>query len=485
MTVNKKLYLSFWAPFLLCLFWVFAFSFMLFHSKFLKKEDDFLKQTVKLNSFLILKQLNKKLEFLDNNIQQIKKEEKAPFQSPFSKLIVFHQNEIEKVYLADPAYSKKTQSTDPLELISNSDLNTIQTHKLKYQFKKINKNNKSQFLFIKKKAKDRLEIAVFKANSSFFKLPYLKDNNNAFVAVNNKNNIIFYNTQMKKSRIKKLIESFLKTKTPTYITVNNKKQSKKEIYYLQKWESANLYLISQSHSAVSNFMFLKLSKSRGILTLIFILFFFSLLVYWFQFSYIISAYNFLKFSIISFCETRQFPFSQSKNPLLYFYNNRLELLNKQETTFEQKDEVKGKTFQCIIKDELKKLKSQYPNMEIKEDFNSNVKVFGFERFLRTLIHELLLNALEAMGAMEKQPIDLSIEEKENHIVFSVRDYGTTKVSAEKAFQIYYSTKSQLGVGLNLAQSIVQANGGKIKLKSLEKGGVKVTVHLPLKCFLKQ
>ncbi|MDE0092032.1 MAG: hypothetical protein OXN83_01955, partial [Oligoflexia bacterium] len=196
---------------------------------------------------------------------------------------------------------------------------------------------------------------------------------------------------------------FLKTDSPKHIILTNKKTAEKTLYYLQKWGKTNLYLISRASRKASlyDFVFSDSSKSILALTLVFVLFALSLLACWRQFFVMASSYKFLKSAFIFFSEYKYFPSPQSKNPLLYFYNNRYALLNKKEQLEKEKDKAKTKSFQKIIEEELEKLKSQYPNIITQENFSSNVKVFGFERFLRTIIHELLLNALESMGAMKK------------------------------------------------------------------------------------
>ena len=79
---------------------------------------------------------------------------------------------------------------------------------------------------------------------------------------------------------------------------------------------------------------------------------------------------------------------------------------------------------------------------------------------------------------------MSLKGDEKNLIFSVRDYGAgvQDKNRKKLFRVYYSGKSQLGVGLTLIQSIIQANEGSIDLSSPKGGGLKVDVSLPLKCF---
>ena len=486
--MNSKPYLRFWLSFTFCILCVFAFAFSLSKLNSLKTEKNSLKQVIKLDSLLLLSRLDEKLDFLIDRMEQIKLKGVLLPNSPFSKLITLHKNQIESFYLESPSEIKEINLAQ-LQKIIDSNLSLITSAKKdEIQFKKIKENNKSHFILIRSIAKDKQEIAFFKRNTRFFKLSQSKEKGIQFVTVTKNNNIFFYDTKIKKLRRAQLLESLLKASSDTskYMAVKNKKKSDTELYYLRKWKKTNLYLISQlkKSALISKSVFFEKLKYKWTLILTFVLFCVSAFAFWFYLSSLVSAYNFLKSVVISFSENGKFPLSPPKNPLLYFYNNRNTLLAKKEQISELTDKPENESFQSLIKKEVKSLKSRWPNMTVKEDFHSNVKAFGSNRFLKVLIHELLLNALESMGAMEKQEIKLTLTEEKNNLVFSIRDYGEGAPDIKKAFKMYHSTKSQLGVGLNLVQSLVKANGGKIELQSLKEGGAQATVHLPLKCFLK-
>ena len=484
----SKFYLRCWLSFAFCLVCVFIFAFALSQSSSLKKEKDFSKQALKLDSLLYLNQLNKQLEFLIDNMNQIKQEGVIPSQSPLFALFLIHQRKIETAYLESSSNSESKELAELSKVIETNQLYINSADKPKTQFKKVKDDSKNYTILIRAISTDKQEIAFFKNNSPIFKMPYLKNKDSYFVTADHKNNIIFYNAKIKKSSRVQLLDRFLKTSSSKYITIRNKKKSDTDLYYLQKWRKTNLYLISQlkNSNRISKSAFFERGGRSWILALtFFVLFCLSLYLFWMELSFLVSAYSFLQSAVISFSKIGSFPLSQSKNPLLYFYNNRHSLLNKKQLSEKLKSETEEKTFQSVVREELEKLKPRYPNMTVHKNFKSNVKVFGFERFLRTVIQELLLNGLESMGAMEKQKIDLTILEEESNLVFSVRDYGVGLLDIEKAFQMYYSEKSQLGVGLNLIQSIVKAHGGKIELLSCKDNGMKAVVHLPLDCFLKQ
>ena len=470
---------------------------------------------IKINSLLLLSQFNEKLSFLKSHIEQTKQTGSILPKSPFSKLILLHQNQIEKIYdirsekpdelslqkeainsdSSDRAsrkqskiqFQKRKELKGQLkEIIDSLPLNQVSRDKI--YFTKIKENNKSYLVGIHRFNKDWKSAVFFKNNSDFFKFDPSKDTDIYFTTVTANNYMAFHNKILKKKRRSQLLESLLKTSSDSskYITIKNKKTSDIDFYYLSQWEKTNLYLISQfKNSVFISSVFSAKMKYTWVLVLTFVLFCLSLFAFWLNLSSLISAYAFLKSAVISFSNNRLFPLSQSKNPLLYFYNNRSAILNKKEPLAEEQDKPEDTTFQGLIKSEINQLKSRYPNLVVTEDFHSNVKIFGIKKFLKTVIHELLLNALESMGAKEKQQILITLKEENNNMVFSIRDYGSGLPDTKKAFQMYYSTKSQLGVGLNLVQSIVSANGGKAELTSLKEGGAKATVSLPLKVFLTQ
>ena len=509
-------YLKLWLSFALCLLCAFTFSFSLSQLDSLKTQKKLLKRSFKLNEALLLNELNKKLNFLKLHIEQIKQKELIPADSPLTQLIILHQNQIEKIYSnslektekqkqlkshkknkALTASKKTNIQTSPKteeslsqlkKIITDIPLEKILKDKAQISFIKIKQQDKNQLIGLRLLDNNKKELLFFKKNNSFFKIAP-SNTNIYFTAVSNQNLVTFYNKMIKKSQRAQILKALTKkdTKSSKYISIKSKRSSFTNFYYLSKWSPANLYLIIQSKNSafISKSIFSKQTKYIWISSLATVLFFLSLFIFWLRLSSLFSAYSFLKSAVISVSNKESFPLSQSKNPLLYFYNNRTALLNKTEDTKDIKSESKNQTFQDLIKKELELLKSSYPNKEVNEDYQSNVKLFGTERFLKTVIHELLLNALESMGAMKTQKIDLSLKEDKNNIVFSVRDYGTGIPEPKKAFQMYYSTKSQLGVGLNLVQSIIEANGGKIKLQPQEDKGVKAVVSFPLKIFLKQ
>lgn len=91
---------------------------------------------------------------------------------------------------------------------------------------------------------------------------------------------------------------------------------------------------------------------------------------------------------------------------------------------------------------------------------------GLPMLLSQAIACLIQNALEAQP---QQPIvDISSALAQEHIVISIRDYGPGLDDDQlaKVFQPFYSTKTERnGLGLSIAQDIVQQHGGQLRLQS--------------------
>ena len=521
--MNSKFGLAFFISVLVCLLMAFSAGFLLAKFRETRLEETLLKKSVKLDSVFLLKQLDKKKNFLIQSAKQIRDQKNLSPPSPFFALVVFHQSQVKDIYVADeippgimssqnespPAVKK--QNKEVLSSLSERKNTIIELSKIVsspivsegFQFKILENGEEKQPLvfFIRVFSKNKRYIAFLKDNKDFFKLssPSPENNNRgqrALFVVNQKGRIFFHNKSSKvfkklskKSPIWKSLEEMADNQIPRGRYLKSRKTAgDKEMYYLQKWKgSGDTIFVSKTVFSPAFFLSEDYYLASGILCfVIFALFF---VLFWFKFSSLVSAYKFLKLAFVSFGRTGLFPPSDSsKNPFLYFYNNRRLFFNQRqsENQDDKTEESISLNFQEIIRQEVERLKFKYPRLAVHESYDFDVKVFRFEKFLRSIVRELLFNALEAMGSLKEPKLETSAKEEGDHFVFSVRDYGTGILNGDykKPFRMYYSTKSQLGAGLNLIQNIVQANEGSIEMSSPDGGGLKVCIRLPLKCFLK-
>ena len=288
--------------------------------------------------------------------------------------------------------------------------------------------------------------------------------------------------------LKKSLERNRSIKSEWFVKMNRKNNKDSILFYIKEWNSSNLFLITKRN--IKNPVLFQSKASWlwfGVCGL-FALFIFSLL--FLIIHPLFFAYESLKSVFIYLGKTGTIPswLDYSKNSFLYFYKNWSFLVCKRRNRSEQEDfnPVTNKTFQDVAEEEILKLKEKFPHISIKWNIKSDIKLWGFSYFMKRILHELFLNSLESMGGSKNPELIVSAWEKEDQFIFSIQDKGCGLLDEdlEKIFKLYYSTKSQLGVGLNIVQSLVSSNSGKVELYPLLKGkGSEVKVSLPLKCFL--
>jgi C4-dicarboxylate-specific signal transduction histidine kinase len=86
--------------------------------------------------------------------------------------------------------------------------------------------------------------------------------------------------------------------------------------------------------------------------------------------------------------------------------------------------------------------------------------------LQQVLLNLIVNAIEAMSAVNNRPRQLTIVSAQDTggAVVEVRDSGTglDRAHAERVFDAFYTTKAEgLGIGLSISRSIVEAHGGRL------------------------
>jgi PAS domain S-box-containing protein len=87
--------------------------------------------------------------------------------------------------------------------------------------------------------------------------------------------------------------------------------------------------------------------------------------------------------------------------------------------------------------------------------------------LQQVLLNLILNAVEAMYAVEAEARELSISAEQsqaNHVLVAVRDSGPgiDPANLDRVFKAFYTTKSSgAGMGLSICRSIIDAHGGRL------------------------
>jgi PAS domain S-box-containing protein len=104
--------------------------------------------------------------------------------------------------------------------------------------------------------------------------------------------------------------------------------------------------------------------------------------------------------------------------------------------------------------------------------------------LQQVILNLVLNAVEAMGAVEAGPRELLISTEQtqaNGALVAVRDSGPgiDPEHVERVFEAFYTTKtSGVGMGLSICRSIIDAHGGRLWAEANEPQGAVFQFTLP-------
>ncbi|MDP8299574.1 MAG: transporter substrate-binding domain-containing protein [Candidatus Tantalella remota] len=111
----------------------------------------------------------------------------------------------------------------------------------------------------------------------------------------------------------------------------------------------------------------------------------------------------------------------------------------------------------------------------------NLRIFMDFHQLYSVIRNLALNAIQAMG--DEGKLTLDVFSSDNNMMVNVRICDTGPGIAESAknkiFNLFYSTKiTGTGLGLPISKSIIEANDGRLYLDTTSKEGTCFVIQLP-------
>ena len=155
-------------------------------------------------------------------------------------------------------------------------------------------------------------------------------------------------------------------------------------------------------------------------------------------------------------------------------------LSEADSVFFTVDEL-VKRVDILMKHELKNA-IIYLNIGVKTDENLTLK--GDINSLVQVINNMISNSIQAYNGKPEQKIDLIIENHDNNLVISIRDYasGLPKKVQDKLFKEMITTKGKNGTGLGLymSYSTIKAHfNGDIKFETHEGKGTTFYIILPL------
>jgi two-component system phosphate regulon sensor histidine kinase PhoR len=110
------------------------------------------------------------------------------------------------------------------------------------------------------------------------------------------------------------------------------------------------------------------------------------------------------------------------------------------------------------------------------------EIFYSRRKLRSIVYNLINNAIKFMPAERKPEIIIKTQREKNYIVITVKDngIGIDKTKQDAVFSKYFRVENAIegsGIGLYLVKEIVNNSGGKISLKSQPGKGSEFKVYL--------
>lgn len=140
-----------------------------------------------------------------------------------------------------------------------------------------------------------------------------------------------------------------------------------------------------------------------------------------------------------------------------------------------------KRVNILMKHELKHA-IVYLNISLKA--NEHTVIHGDVNSLVQVINNMISNSIQSYNGKPEQTIDLIVEENENQLIISVRDYGTgiPKKVKDKLFKEMITTKGKNGTGLGLymSYSTIRAHfNGNMTVESEEGKGCTFSIILPV------
>ncbi len=135
----------------------------------------------------------------------------------------------------------------------------------------------------------------------------------------------------------------------------------------------------------------------------------------------------------------------------------------------------------IVKEVVEKLAPTFGEVKVESEYARIPKVKADADEIRKVVHNLLLNASEALAGTGS--VQLSTKADDHRVVLSVSDngHGMSREFVEKSlFKPFKTTKKKgLGIGLYQCKAIVEAHGGWIDVESAPGKGTTFFVCLPL------
>ena len=132
----------------------------------------------------------------------------------------------------------------------------------------------------------------------------------------------------------------------------------------------------------------------------------------------------------------------------------------------------------VVASSITRFRKRFPGVEVKVKVPDDVVMVMMDAML---IEQVIINILQnaQIHAHSKKPLELTVEEKEEDVLFHVKDYGDgideNRLDTIFDGESYTSKESNndsykgMGIGLSICKTIVFAHGGTISAKNHEEG----------------
>jgi len=131
--------------------------------------------------------------------------------------------------------------------------------------------------------------------------------------------------------------------------------------------------------------------------------------------------------------------------------------------------------------ELISFQGRLKKVEVIRNYKGSPVVHGSEGALKQVFLSIIMNALDAMEDKGRIILETGTENREAFIKISDNGPGISPEDAGKIFDPFFTTKSEkggIGLGLSIANKIINDNDGKILFVTEREKGTTFTITLP-------
>ena len=144
-------------------------------------------------------------------------------------------------------------------------------------------------------------------------------------------------------------------------------------------------------------------------------------------------------------------------------------------------------YTCFMWETRERKRIEEKNIQFTIDIQQSVLVYGDMEIFKIVIRNCLDNAIKFTPEGGNILISVTVENDEFTVFIKDSGIGISEKVLKSIFEIQTnkaqkdtSGRKSSGLGLMLTKSMIQLNGGRIKIQSNPKGGTIVNISLPYK-----